>query len=140
MKILTRSDAEDFSQEFLKRFSGALPKISNLEIGKPIFTNEDVNRSPHPIDRILRRICVDRGLTKELWLTKSFEYSLNVQGMLPDQARNKANNSFKAILKVQVTLQNFNYFIKVLGFTGGTFTYRPVDEQGNVEEYTVDLH
>lgn len=101
-------------EAFLQKFQNST-RIDELEqlklIGKLIFTEEDVNSSPWPPDRLLRRLFVDNRITDAYFNEKYKLYAYVKLGLPPSKASNNRTNILKALKKGHIT---YNKLIEVI--------------------------
>ncbi len=115
MQILNRQQ-DSFAEEFERLINKRAERIVNPECGTLLFNASEVYAVPYPLDRMLRKICVTKGITRELWIRRSTDYAFEVEGLLPDQATNKANNTLKSLYKVPISTKTWSFFLGVMGY------------------------
>lgn len=140
MRIIRRKDTTSIAEDLEKRFKNGVEKIQNLETCQPLFEEHEVNQSPYVLDRMLRTICVQRGITKELWNLLCFEYCYKVLALTKKQSNNKANNAVKAFKRSSITMQTFDFFRKAIGLKRFVFVkFGFIDDKNQLVEYTIDM-
>jgi len=75
--------------------------------GDPLFTEEELRQAIHPLDRLVRRICVERNITTDYFREKHDRQCAYMLGMLPEQAQNKRSNLLKALKQGDITMKRF---------------------------------
>ena len=138
MQILNRQQ-DSFAEEFERQIAKRAEKIVNPECGTPLFTTTDIYAIPYPLDRMMRKICVVKGVTRELWVRRSTDYAFEVEGLLPDQATNKANNTLKSLYKVPISTKTWSFFLGVMGFlqSKSKLTFTGMTVSGESETFEI---
>ena len=71
--------------------------------GEPLFTEEQLAEASWCLDKILRKACIENGITKPYFMEKYKDYAINKRGMFPTQAANNRANLIKALYKGGIT-------------------------------------
>lgn len=115
-----KANMEQIRDSFMARFAG-VKKVDELEalkfIGEPLFTTEEITETAWPLDRLLRKLCVDNRITDAYFNERYKIYAYVKLGLHPTKACNNKNNIMKAIKKGHITYTKLvEVASKILGF------------------------
>ena len=86
--------------------------------GELLFTEEDINATPWPLDRFIRSIMVQNRITEPYFNELYKIYAMEKLGQLPSQASNNRSNLVKALKCGGITYKRFIEAIEcVLGYS-----------------------
>ena len=114
-------------------------KVDELEqlklAGTPMFTDDEINATSWPLDRLIRRLCVENNITEEYFNERYKIYAMKELGMHPAQASNNRSNLTKALKAGNITYKRFlEVACMVLGFTVENMVFEFADREGNVQK------
>lgn len=116
MKI---SKDSGISKAFASRFEGKpVIDITKLrEGGSPLFTKDQVNETPYPLDRIIRAIIVDNHISKEYFSERAKTYAKLTLGIHQTKVGNYKSNILKTLKKGNISIRKFFEIVHhILGF------------------------
>lgn len=102
--------------------------------GTPLFTDEDITETSWPLDRLIRRLCVENNITEEYFNERYKVFAMKELGMHPTQASNNRSNLVKALKAGNITYKRFlEVACMVLGFTIENMVFEFADKEGKVQ-------
>lgn len=115
-----KANLNHIRDSFMERFAN-VNKVDELEsfkfIGDPLFAEYEINLTAWPLDRMLRKLCVDNRITDTYFNERYKLYAYVKLGLHPTKAGNNKNNIMKAIKKGHITYTKFvEVASKILGF------------------------
>lgn len=133
----TKNKPNDFMEELIQRLSHSpVVKMEELYKGKAIFTQEDVEKSPWPLVRILRQAFVNNNITQDVFAQRHKDLRIS-EGVLPCQIPGKLNNLLKALRNDTITWGMFETIMFVImGHRLKSLAITMVDPHGTEQEYT----
>ena len=110
-------------------------KVDELEqlkrIGPLLFTEAEIYATPWPLDRLLRKFCVDNSITEAYFAEKYKIFALQELGMHPTQASNNRSNLTKALKAGHITYKRLVEVIcNVLGYVIEEMEFKISDKTG----------
>ncbi len=130
----------DIDKEARKRLYGA-PVITTVEdarmsSGVPLFTEEDVHKTQHCLDILLRSMFVQKRISREYFNAKCREKALE-QGYLPSQANTSGSNLVRTLIAGNITISRFLEALQVLDLTLSDMTVTVSSQQGKRELFGI---
>lgn len=130
----------DIDKEARKRLYGA-PIITTVEdarmsSGVPLFTEEDVHKTQHCLDILLRSMFVQKRISREYFNAKCREKALE-QGYLPSQANTSGSNLVRTLIAGNITISRFLEALQVLDLTLSDMTVTVSSPQGRNEMFGI---
>ena len=130
----------DIDKEARKRLYGA-PVITTVEdarmsSGVPLFTEEDVHKTQHCLDILLRSMFVQKRISREYFNAKCREKALE-QGYLPSQANTSGSNLVRTLIAGNITISRFLEALQVLDLTLSDMTVTVSSQQGKSELFGI---
>ena len=119
---------------FTKTFANS-KKVDELEqlkhIGPLLFTDAEIYATSWPLDRMLRRFCVENNISEAYFAEKYKLYALQELGMHPTQASNNRSNLTKALKAGHITYKRFVEVVcNVLGYVVEEMEFKISDKKG----------
>jgi hypothetical protein len=107
-------------------------------VGDLIFTEEDINATSWPLDRLLRQLFVENNITDAYFDAKYEIYSYVKLGLDKTKASNNRSNILKAIRKGRITYTKFLEVVSsILGYSISNMMYVFDDPVGGT--HTIEL-
>ena len=130
----------DIDKDARKRLYGA-PVITTVEdarmsSGVPLFTEEDVHKTQHCLDILLRSMFVQKRISREYFNAKCREKALE-QGYLPSQANTSGSNLVRTLIAGNITISRFLEALQVLDLTLSDMTVTVSSQQGKSELFGI---
>ena len=120
---------------FTKTFENS-KKVDELEqlkhIGPPLFSDAEIYATSWPLDRVLRKFCVENNISEAYFAEKYKIYALQELGMHPTQASNNRSNLTKALKAGHITWKRLVEVISnVLGYVVEEIEFTISDTSGS---------
>lgn len=130
----------DIDKEARKRLYGA-PQVASVDearmsSGAPLFSRDEVHRTPHYLDILFRSLCVRKRITREYLNAKCREYALN-HGYLPAQASTFGSNLVRTLLMGNITFSRFQEALQVLDMNIVDMTVQIKSASGLDESFSI---
>jgi len=122
-------------EEFLERFNVKTDVPVGTKNGTPMYTEEDVQNTPHALTRILRMIFVNNHITPEYFSEKFKEYAITTLGLLPSETNTPKGNLLKCLKSQRITNRKFLEVLDVFGYDILSITFELKDQEGSVTKY-----
>ena len=149
---------DDISYETLfkstqKEYTDKLSSTTGLVIksGIPLFKADEILKTPNPVARLLRMVCVDKVITLPELQDAHTQYGIVYEGKHLTATNTDRNNHRRALLRDRVTVDLFEKFLIVMGLkvvdlaytledirTGETKTYQISEIQEIVNKHLSD--
>ena len=111
---------EDIDKEARKRLYGAsqvsTAEDARMSSGVPLFTEDDVHKTQHCLDIILRSMFVKKKISREYFNAKCREKAIG-EGYLPYQATTSGSNLVRTLLQGNISINRFLETLQVLGLS-----------------------
>ena len=141
LKEKTETPSVSIGDLFLQHVSGMeIPTARkyNTDVGKQLFTFEDVFKTSHPLSRLMRMILASNGVTIEEFDKKHHAFA-EAAGLMTNQINYNRNNIKKAISKPKVSYWMFEQVINaIFGYGLKDIHMKLVNPNtGEIEEYSL---
>jgi predicted nuclease of restriction endonuclease-like RecB superfamily len=104
--------------------------------GDPLFREEDVHNTSHPLMKILRRILVDDKVSKEYITDRYAEYARVVLGETPSRISSGRGNLLSTLARNEITYKKFVEILEcILGYSVD-ISVTLVDKKATVRSFT----
>lgn len=130
----------DIDKEARKRLYGA-PQVATTEdarmsSGIPLFTEEDVHKTQHCLDIILRSMFVKKRISREYFNAKCREKAIG-EGYLPTQATTTGSNLVRTLVNGNISIGRFLETLQVLNLSLADMSVKIKSSQGNDELFGI---
>lgn len=107
--------------------------------GEPMFNEDDIISTPHPLMKLLRGIFFIRNITLECFSSRIRLYAAQVLGLTPAKVNSQRGNALKHLkYNDELTYRKFNqFFCGVLGYTIKDITVTIITDDGEEVQYSV---
>lgn len=127
---------EEFSQRFLSGPRYTLDQTL-MSSGAPLFVQEEVVASTHPLDVLLRSIFVKKKITKEYFSQQCRKYAIEVMGLMSSAANTPGSNLIRALKQGNISWMRFFEALAVLNLSIEDMSIKLSSINGEVE--TINL-
>lgn len=107
-----------------------------MSSGTPLFTPDDVHKTQHCLDIILRSIFVKKRISREYFNAKCREKAI-AKGCLPTQANTSGSNLVRTLIAGGITISRFLEALSVLDLTLDNMTVSIKSDHGSGEMFGV---
>lgn len=115
MSTPTRFDFNTMLQHKSRLFAQQTRINRATRRGQCLFTLDDVRNTSNPIAKIFKYICIDRGITEEIFSEAHRKY-FEMVGTLPTQINTDKHNLLRTIQKPTLTVKVLEKILTVLDF------------------------
>ncbi len=104
-------------------------------VGPLLFSEAEIYATPHSLDKVLRKFCVENNIT-EAYFTEKFKiFALQELGMHPVRESNNRSNTIKSLKAGYITYKTFiKVMCMVLGYTIEEMTFVFSDDDGTTQQ------